>query len=139
MRSPNPILLVEDDAVDALTIKKAFKEIKLTNELVHVRNGEEAMKYLISGDQEMPCMILLDINMPKMNGIEFLEVRKKHKQLTTIPVVVLTTSVDEQDKSSSFQLGVCGYMVKPIDYLQFVEVIRIINQYWTVSEMVIPS
>jgi CheY-like chemotaxis protein len=130
-----PILLVEDDQVDTMTVKRALKEIHVTNPLVHVENGEEAVNYLRDSQHEKPCIMLLDLNMPIMNGIEFLQVVKHDDQLRRIPVVVLTTSEEQQDKVSSFNLGVAGYMAKPVDYRQFVEVMRSIDAYWTISEM----
>ncbi len=84
---------------------------------------------------EHPGIILLDLNTPRMNGIEFLRIVKQDPNLKRIPVVVLTTSKEEQDKLDSFSLGVAGYMIKPVDYLQFVEVMRTINLYWTLSEL----
>lgn len=130
-----PILLVEDDQVDTMTVKRALKEIHVTNPLVHLENGEEAVHYLRDSKREKPCIILLDLNMPIMNGIEFLQVVKHDDQLRRIPVVVLTTSEEQQDKVNSFNLGVAGYMAKPVDYRQFVEVMRSIDAYWTISEM----
>lgn len=130
-----PILLVEDDRVDAMTVKRALRELHVTNPLTTVGNGEEALAYLRDGDNPRPGIILLDINMPKMNGIEFLRVAKADDTLKNIPVIVLTTSREEQDRFATFDLGVAGYMVKPVDYLQFVEVIRTIHLYWTLSEL----
>ncbi len=130
-----PILLVEDDQVDTMTVIRALKEIHVTNRLVHVENGEEAVSYLRDPGSEKPCIILLDLNMPIMNGIEFLHVVKRDDQLKRIPVVVLTTSEEQQDKVNSFNMGVAGYMTKPVDYRQFVEVMRSIDAYWTISEM----
>ncbi len=130
-----PILLVEDDQVDTMTVKRALKEIHVTNPLVHLENGEEAVHYLRDVEREKPCIILLDLNMPIMNGIEFLQVVKHDDYLRRIPVVVLTTSEEQQDKVNSFNLGVAGYMAKPVDYRQFVEVMRSIDAYWTISEM----
>lgn len=130
-----PILLVEDDQVDAMTVKRALKELNVTNPLVHRENGEAALAHLRDPGSEKPCIILLDLNMPLMNGIEFLQVVKQDEILRRIPVVVLTTSEEQQDKVSSFDLGVAGYMAKPVDYRQFVEVMRSINSYWTISEM----
>ncbi len=136
MRSVNkPILLVEDDQVDTMTVMRALKEIHVTNPLVHVENGEEGVRYLRDLESEKPCIILLDLNMPIMNGIEFLHVVKQDDQLKRIPVVVLTTSEEQQDKVNSFNMGVAGYMAKPVDYRQFVEVMRSIDAYWTISEM----
>lgn len=129
------ILLVEDDQVDVMTVKRALKEIHVTNPVVNKENGEEALKYLRDPKSEKPCIILLDLNMPIMNGIEFLQEAKQDAQLRRIPVVVLTTSEEQQDKVNSFDLGVAGYMAKPVDYRQFVEVMRTIDAYWTISEM----
>ena len=135
MRSSKPILLVEDDQVDAMTVKRALKEIKVTNRLDIVNDGEEALTFLKNSENKKPSIILLDLNMPKMNGIEFLKIAKKDESLKKIPVVVLTTSKEDQDKVDSFNLGVAGYMIKPVDYRKFVEVVRTIDLYWTLSEL----
>ena len=135
MRSQKPILLVEDDEVDVLTIKRAFKEIRVANHVEVAGDGEDALDVLKHPGQERPCLILLDLNMPRITGLEFLRIVKSDAQLKRIPVVVLTTSTDEQDKIESFNLGAAGYMVKPVDYRQFVEVVRTIDRYWTVSEL----
>lgn len=133
--SNKPILLVEDDQVDVMTIRRALKEIHVVNPVIHVENGEEALTYLRDPAKEHPCIILLDLNMPIMNGLEFLSVAKQDPALRHFPVIVLTTSEEQQDKMNSFNLGVAGYMTKPVDYRQFVEVIRSIDLYWTISEM----
>lgn len=133
--SNKPILLVEDDQVDVMTVKRALKDIHVTNPVVNLENGEEALKYLRDPDRAKPCIILLDLNMPVMNGIEFLQVVKHSTPLKRIPVVVLTTSDEQEDKVNSFDLGVAGYMAKPVDYRQFVEVMRTIDAYWTISEV----
>lgn len=128
------ILLVEDDQVDAMTVRRALKELHVTNRLEHVENGEDALDFLRNPVKDRPCIILLDLNMPIMNGIEFLQVVKDDPKLKHIPVVVLTTSDEQKDKLESFKLGVAGYMRKPVDYQQFVEIIRTIDAYWTISE-----
>ncbi|ADE13052.1 response regulator [Sideroxydans lithotrophicus] len=130
-----PILLVEDDQVDVMTVIRALGEIRVTNPIVNRENGEEALKYLRDPGSERPCIILLDLNMPIMNGIEFLQIVKQDENLKRIPVVVLTTSEEQQDKIRSFDLGVAGYMAKPVDYRQFVEVMRTLDAYWTISEV----
>lgn len=135
MRSKKPILLVEDDRVDVMTVQRALKEIRVTNPVEVAGNGEEALKFLNNTTNPKPGIILLDLNMPKMNGIEFLKRAKQDDRLKKIPVVVLTTSKDEQDKVESFNLGVAGYMIKPVDYRKFVEVIKAIDMYWTLSEL----
>lgn len=135
MNSKKPILLVEDDKVDAMTVKRSLRDIHVTNRLLLAGNGEDALQYLREPNGDRPCIILLDLNMPKMNGLEFLQILKQDNMLKKIPVIVLTTSKNEQDKLESFRLGVAGYMIKPVDYQQFVEVVRTINLYWTLSEM----
>jgi CheY-like chemotaxis protein len=129
-----PILLVEDDQVDVLTTRRALKEIHVTNPLVVCENGEEGLAYL-RGTAERPCLVLLDLNMPIMNGIEFLENVKSDASLRRIPTVVLTTSEEQEDKLRSFDLGAAGYMPKSLDYRRFVEVMRSIDTYWTMSEL----
>lgn len=135
MRSRKSVLLVEDDTIDAMTVRRAFKDLKLTNRLAHRINGEEALAYLEDPAEEKPCVILLDLNMPRMNGTEFLKVVKEREHLKSIPVIVLTTSKEERDVVESFRLSVAGYIVKPVDYQKFVEAIRTLDLYWTVSEM----
>lgn len=133
--SNKPILLVEDDHVDILTIKRALREIQVPNPVVTAENGEVALAHLRDPASERPCIILLDLNMPIMNGIEFLQQAKGDRALRSIPVIVLTTSDEQQDKVSSFNLSVAGYMAKPVDYRRFVEMIRFVDAYWTISEM----
>jgi len=134
--SPNkPILLVEDDLVDQMTVKRSLKEIKISNRLVIANNGEEALLYLNEDKYQKPVFLLLDMNMPKMNGLEFLKVIKKNDELKNIPVIVLSTSKSDGDRIDSFNLGVAGYMAKPVDYRKFVDVIRTIHMYWNLSEL----
>ncbi len=134
MRSTKPIMLVEDDLVDAMTLKRALRDLKVTNLLVHLTNGEEALEYLRDGTNPKPCIIFLDLNMPKMNGIEFLQIAKADEDLRRIPVIVFTTSKNEWDRFESFNLSAAGYIVKPADYKSFVEAIRTVSLYWTLCE-----
>jgi CheY-like chemotaxis protein len=135
MRNSKPILLVEDDRVDAMTIKRALKELNITNLLVHTLNGEEAVNHLRNESNESPCIILLDLNMPKMNGIEFLKIIKANDEFKKIPVVVVTTSHEAQDIVESFKLSAAGYISKSTDYKKFVDAIKTVNLYWTLSEL----
>lgn len=129
------ILLVEDDLVDHMSVKRALKEIPSVNKLAIANNGLEGLEYLNNPENPKPAIILLDINMPKMNGLEFLQILKKDKKHCKIPVIILTTSMEDQDRLESFVLGVAGYMLKPVDYAQFVEVIRTIHRYWKLSQL----
>lgn len=142
MRDNIPILLAEDDDVDAMTVQRAFKVNKITNPLHIVPNGEEALKVLRQQDTvsdpekyPRPGIILLDLNMPVMNGLEFLKIAKGDPELRRIPVVVLTTSKDEEDRIESFNLSVAGYIIKPVEFEKFVAAVRTIDVYWTLSEL----
>ena len=135
MRSSKPILLVEDDNVDAMTVRRALKDLNVPNGIVHQLDGENALEYLRSSDNERPCVILLDLNMPRMNGIDFLKIIKNDNELKQIPVIVMTTSKDERDKMESFEFSVAGYIIKSTDYKKFVESLKILNLYWTLSEL----
>lgn len=135
MRHEEAILLVEDDVVDAMTVRRALKDLNVTNELIIKGNGEDALEYLRSTNGSHPCIIILDLNMPKMNGIEFLREVKQDPRLRRIPVVILTTSKGEQDRLDTFDMSVAGYMIKPVEYPQFVDVVRNIRLYWTLSEL----
>jgi CheY-like chemotaxis protein len=135
MSNTKPILLVEDDSVDAITVKRAFDDLGVTKSLVHLTNGEDALAYLENEVNDKPSIVLLDLNMPKMNGIELLRAMKTNPTLRLIPVIVLTTSREDRDIIDSFDLSVAGYVVKPIDYAQFVETIRTINMYWSLSQL----
>lgn len=134
MNERQTILLVEDDEVDIRSIKRALEDLHVVNPLVVTNNGEEALEYLRNKANRRPGLILLDLRMPKMDGIEFLKIAKNDDKLKIIPVVALTSSKEEGDKINSFKLGVAGYMMKPVDYMEFVEVIRTIQMYWILSE-----
>ncbi|MDH5230238.1 MAG: response regulator [Gammaproteobacteria bacterium] len=134
------ILLVEDDEVDAMNVKRAFKKLKVNNPLHHASNGIEALNMLRGGAGHeklvpTPRIILLDLNMPQMNGIEFLTELRKDKSLKSISVIVLTTSNEEQDKVAAYDLNVAGYVLKPVETEQFFKTICALNVYWEINEM----
>lgn len=128
-----PILLVEDDKIDQKSVQRAFHDLKIANGLVVVQNGQEALTYLNDKGNHTPCLILLDLRMPVMSGLECLAVIKRTEHLKRIPVVVLTTSSDDRDLKQCYDLGVVGYMVKPVDYQKFIEMVRTIHLYWILS------
>ena len=135
MQASEAILLVEDDAVDAMTVRRALQDVGIYNPVAHVTDGEAGLVYLQNGENAHPGLLLLDINMPRMNGIEFLRTIKADDDLRAIPVVILTTSTNDRDIMQGFHLGVAGYMVKPVDYKEFVETARAIMAYWKLSLM----
>jgi len=134
-----PILLVEDDIVDVMAVKRAFRDLNVPNPLHVAGNGEEALFFLRDALKPIPGLILLDLNMPRMNGVDLLKVLKDDPNLRRIPVVVLSTSKEQSDRSATFGLGIAGYMVKGVDYPEFIEMIRTIQKYWTLSELPPPS
>lgn len=130
------ILLVEDDEVDVMNVKRAFAKNHITNPLFTAGNGIEALEKLRSG--EVPKgrrLILLDLNMPRMNGLEFLREVRRDPELCATPVVVLTTSNDDRDKIDAYNLNVAGYLVKPVTFANFCEAMVALNKYWSLVEL----
>ena len=135
MKSSRPIFLVEDDAVDQMLLQRALSTLRIKNRLDVASNGEEALELLgRSKSEDRPCLILIDLNMPRMNGFEFLKALRQDESLAMIPVIVLTTSKEQKDVKESYRLGAAGYMAKPVDYLQFVELVKTIDRYWSICE-----
>ena len=131
MRTAKPILLVDDDQIDTMTVVRALKELHVTNRIEQVENGEAALSYLNDPAKDRPCLILLDLNMPVMGGIEFLRVVKGNGlNLKRIPVVVLTTSAAEADMVKAYDSHANSYLVKPVDFPQFVELLDTLGYYW---------
>lgn len=129
------ILLVEDDEVDVMNVKRAFDKARIQNPLHVAKDGVEALE-LLKDDafSKERLLLLLDINMPRMNGIELLREIRKNEKLHSLPVVVLTTSDDERDKFDAYDLNVAGYLLKPVTFPKFVEILDVLNRYWTLVE-----
>lgn len=130
------ILLVEDDEVDVMNVRRAFEKGHVANPLFVAGNGLEALE-MLRGPELPPerRLVLLDLNMPKMSGIEFLTELRKDPELHRVPVVVLTTSNAERDRVDAFDLNVAGYLVKPVTFSSFVEAMVTLDKYWTLVEM----
>jgi CheY-like chemotaxis protein len=135
------ILLVEDDEVDVMNVKRAFRKNNILNPLYVASNGLEALALLRGSNGSPPelsphqLLILLDLNMPKMGGLEFLQEVRADKNLRTIPVVILTTSNQDRDRLEAYQLNIAGYILKPVTFGNFVETMATLNKYWTLCEM----
>ncbi len=130
------ILLVEDDEVDVMNVQRAFERNNVSNPLYVAGNGLEALEMLRDGTVPSERrLILLDLNMPKMNGIEFLQALRSDPELASAPVVVLTTSNDDQDKIDAYNLNVAGYLLKPVTFSNFCERMTTLNKYWMLVEM----
>lgn len=134
------IMLVDDDHVDVMNVQRAFKKNNITNRLHIAHNGVEALDLLLGREGKtklnpLPRIILLDINMPKMNGIEFLTEVRATPELHSITVFIMTTSNDDKDKFNAYNLNVAGYIVKPVSFEKFVNAVSILNSYWKLCEM----
>jgi len=133
------ILLVDDDEVDVMNVQRAFKKNNITNPLYVANNGLEALALLRGqGMAAIPSsrrLILLDLKMPKMNGLEFLRALREDPALRPLTVVVLTTSDDERDRIEAYNLNVAGYILKPVTFTAFVEAMATLNKYWTINEL----
>jgi hypothetical protein len=129
-----PILLVEDNPMDVDLTRRAFVRRNVANPLVVLRDGQEALDYLERWEAggPLPVVILLDLKLPKVDGLEVLRQIKSHAQFRTIPVVIVTTSAEDQDVQTAYELGANSYIVKPVDFDKFVEVATQIELYWCV-------
>ena len=130
------ILLVEDDEVDVMTVQRAFVKARIATPVFVAENGIEALRLLrTDGIPPSRRLVLLDLNMPKMNGIEFLREVRKDPALASLTVIVLTTSNEDRDRVEAFQLNVAGYLLKPVTFHDFADVMATLNKYWTLMEM----
>ncbi len=134
------ILLVEDDEVDVMNVQRALKKNDSDSTLYRAANGLEALAMLrtnshIATEDNSRLLILLDLNMPKMGGLEFLKELRADPALNKLPVVILTTSMQDNDLATAYQYNVAGYLIKPITFSSFVEMIDVLTRYWSMSEM----
>ena len=140
MRNGSPLMFVEDNETDIMCLKRAFEKNGVSKPIVTAANGEEALAYLNgeitaedSSGVRMPNLILLDLNMPIMNGFEFLAVVKADERLRSIPVIVLTSSTSKMDMNDSYKNSVAGYIEKPLDPEEYSEIMKILDQYWSLN------
>lgn len=129
MQTTKPLLLVDDDQLDAMIVERSLGELGITNELVHKYDGEEALEYL-RDCSALPCAILLDVNMPRMNGFEFLRHAKADNRLKDIPILMLTTSTAKDDITLSFELGAVEYIVKTPSVGEFLQSLETVAGYF---------
>ena len=130
------ILLVEDDELDVLNLRRALSPHTAVNPIMHAPDGVAALA-MLRGERvpRKRLVIVVDLRMPRMNGLEFLEALRSDRELAQIPVVVLTTSADERDRAEAYRLGAAGYMVKPVDPAEFKSCVKSFAEYWTRMEL----
>ncbi len=135
MSKPLNILLIEDDSIEVMKFNRVVAAQALNHKVTEANNGEEALE-ILNGKQLVPDLIVLDLNMPKINGIEFLSILKRDEILKYIPAVMLTTSNNYKDVKECFSIGIAGYILKPLKYEDYVSRIQKLLDYWSVNEVI---
>lgn len=138
MTSPRTILLVEDNPDDERLTIRALRRGNLVNEILIARNGEEALSLLFNLEQ-LPCVVLLDLKLPKVDGLEVLRRIRANEQTRLLPVVVLTSSSEDRDIVESYNLGANSYVQKPVDFSQFTDSVRQLGLYWALINQPVPG
>jgi CheY-like chemotaxis protein len=129
------ILLIEDDQIEVMKLQRTVSKLGLKHNIVEAKNGEDALEILKSG-QKLPDIILLDLNMPRMNGIEFLAILKNDEQLKYLPTIILTTSENRADLLKCYEAGIAGYVIKPLKYEDYESKMKKVMDYWEVNQLV---
>jgi CheY-like chemotaxis protein len=129
------ILLIEDDMIEVMKLNRAISSLQLNHKIVEANNGEEALE-ILKNKEALPDIILLDLNMPKINGIEFLKILKEDKNIKYLPTIILTTSNNKRDLLECFKIGISGYVLKPLKYEDYVFKIKNILSYWSINELI---
>jgi CheY-like chemotaxis protein len=129
------ILLIEDDMIEVMKLNRVISSLQLNHNIIEANNGEEALKLLEQKDR-LPDIILLDLNMPKISGIEFLSILNNDVNLRYIPTIILTTSNNRNDLLECYKIGVAGYVLKPLKYEDYVSKIEKVLAYWSTNELI---
>lgn len=128
------ILLIEDDAIEVMKFNRVIKTLNYNHKIIEAHNGEEAME-ILKIKEIIPDIILLDLNMPKLNGLEFLKILKSDATLKYIPSIILTTSGNQKDLLECYKTGIAGYVLKPLKYEDYTERIKKLLDYWSINEL----
>lgn len=129
------VLLIEDDTIEVMKLKRAIASLDLDHELIEAKNGEEALE-ILNTHRALPDILFLDLNMPKINGIEFLKLLKKDEILRFLPTIMLTTSSNRKDILACYDIGIAGYIIKPLKYSDYVTKIETALNYWSMNELI---
>lgn len=129
------ILLIEDDTIEIMKFNRVLKTLGLHHKVIEAHNGQEALE-ILKMKEVIPDIIILDLNMPKINGIEFLRILKKDDYLKYIPAVILTTSNNHTDVLECYKIGISGYVLKPLKYDDYIERIKRMLDYWSGNELI---
>ena len=129
------ILLLEDDQIEVMKLKRTIKKLDLHHELIEAQNGEDALE-ILKNSTSLPNIIFLDLNMPKINGLEFLKILKSDPILRYLPTIILTTSSNRKDVLACYEIGVAGYILKPLKYNDYTNKIEKVLSYWSENELI---
>lgn len=129
------ILLIEDDAIEVMKFNRVLSTLNIKHKILEANNGEEAIK-ILKEKETVPDIIVLDLNMPKINGIEFLRILKSDDYLKYIPAIILTTSSNHKDVLECYRIGIAGYVIKPLKYDEYVKRIIKLVEYWSANELI---
>lgn len=135
MKQKLNILFIEDDEIEIMKLHRTLSSLELKHSITEAHDGHQALKVLKENDK-LPDLILLDLNMPKMNGIEFLRKLKENDILKYIPTIILTTSNNRKDVLECYKIGIAGYMIKPLKYDDYVEKLKSLLDYWSMNELI---
>lgn len=128
------ILFVEDDTIEVMMFNRVLKKIGLNHRLIEASNGENALE-ILKAKEVIPDIILLDLNMPKLNGIDFLKILKNDEQLNHIPTIIFTTSNNHRDIAECYKIGIAGYVIKPLKYDDYLVLVKKTLDYWSCNEL----
>jgi CheY-like chemotaxis protein len=128
------ILLVEDNLIELMKMKRTVSFLKLEHQITEAKNAEVALE-ILEDNNHLPDLILLDLNMPKISGIEFLSILKNREEFSNIPTVILTTSNNQKDLEECYRIGVSGYILKPLKYDEYISKIEKVLSYWSINEL----
>ncbi len=129
------ILLIEDDTIETMKLQRTVSKLQLKHSIIEAKNGEEALS-LLQAPNDLPDIILLDLNMPRMSGIEFLKIVKADEKLKYLPTIVLTTSENRADLLECYKIGIAGYIIKPLKYEDYELKLQTVLSYWNINELV---
>ncbi len=129
------ILLIEDDAIEVMKFNRVVKTLELNHKIIEANDGEQALT-ILKDKEIIPDIILLDLNMPKLNGIEFLTILKNDEILKYIPAIILTTSSNHKDMLECYKIGIAGYVLKPLKYEDYTDRIKRMLDYWSITELI---
>jgi len=129
------VLLIEDDTIEVMKLNRTISKLQLNHTIIEANNGDDALK-ILNQNEGLPDIILLDLNMPKINGIEFLSILKKDEKLKHIPTIILTTSNNKNDLHECYKIGISGYVLKPLKYDEYVSKVEKVLSYWSINELI---